>query len=82
MSSNDFYAVMLNLNVNGELRTATVRPADLLLDVLRESFGLTGAKPGCRNGDCGTCTVLLDGSPMKSCLMLAVETAGKKGYDC
>ncbi|MUG71547.1 2Fe-2S iron-sulfur cluster binding domain-containing protein [Paenibacillus validus] len=69
---------MLNLNVNGELRTATVRPADLLLDVLRESFGLTGAKPGCRNGDCGTCTVLLDGSPMKSCLMLAVETAGKK----
>ncbi|MED4599205.1 (2Fe-2S)-binding protein [Paenibacillus validus] len=78
MSSNDFYAVMLNLNVNGELRTATVRPADLLLDVLRESFGLTGAKPGCRNGDCGTCTVLLDGSPMKSCLMLAVETAGKK----
>jgi aerobic carbon-monoxide dehydrogenase small subunit len=78
MSSNDLYAVMLNMNVNGELRTATVRPADLLLDVLRESFGLTGAKPGCRNGDCGTCTVLLDGSPMKSCLMLAVETAGKK----
>lgn len=68
----------LDLNVNGELREAVVRPADLLLDVLRESFGLTGAKPGCRNGDCGACTILVEGWPMKSCLMLAVEAAGKK----
>ncbi|MFB5675201.1 (2Fe-2S)-binding protein [Paenibacillus terreus] len=70
--------IVLDLDVNGEMRTATIRSADLLLDTLRESFGLTGAKPGCRNGDCGTCTVLVDGLPMKSCLMLAVEAAGKK----
>ncbi|WP_035155705.1 (2Fe-2S)-binding protein [Cohnella thermotolerans] len=67
----------LELNVNGEVRHADVRPAELLLDVLRENFGLTGAKPGCRNGDCGACTVTVDGWPMKSCLMLAVEAAGK-----
>lgn len=72
------YSVQLDLHVNGELRSAVVRPADLLLDILREEFGLTGAKPGCRNGDCGACTVLVDGWPMKSCLMLAVEAIGKK----
>lgn len=70
--------IVLDLDVNGEMRTATIRSADLLLDTLRDSFGLTGAKPGCRNGDCGTCTVLVDGLPMKSCLMLAVEAAEKK----
>ncbi|WP_420888807.1 (2Fe-2S)-binding protein [Cohnella candidum] len=63
--------------VNGEKRSAEIRQADLLLDVLRESFGLTGAKPGCRNGDCGTCTVIVNGQPIKSCLMLAVEASGK-----
>lgn len=67
----------LQLNVNGERRTVDVRPADLLLDVLRENLGLTGAKPGCRNGDCGACTVTVDGWPMKSCLMLAVEATDK-----
>jgi len=77
MELND-HKIQLKLDVNGEYRNAVVRPADLLLDVLRESFGLTGTKPGCRNGDCGTCTVNVDGLPMKSCLMLAVEAAGKK----
>ncbi len=67
---------VLELTVNGERRTVCVRPADLLLDVLREQLGLTGAKPGCRNGDCGACTVLLDGWPAKSCLVLAAEAAG------
>ncbi len=67
----------LDLRLNDEKRSAEIRSADLLLDVLRESFGLTGAKPGCRNGDCGTCTVIVDGIPMKSCLMLAVEAFGK-----
>ncbi|CAM3823441.1 (2Fe-2S)-binding protein [Cohnella lubricantis] len=67
----------LEWRINGEGRSADIRPADLLLDVLRESFGLTGAKPGCRNGDCGACTVMANGLPMKSCLMLAVEAAGQ-----
>ncbi|MGI6193363.1 MAG: (2Fe-2S)-binding protein [Christensenellales bacterium] len=67
---------VLTLSVNGEKRNVTVRPSDLLLDVLREQLGLTGAKPGCKNGDCGTCTVIVDGWPAKSCLMLAVEAEG------
>ncbi len=78
MADTQRLMLMLNLNVNDEMRSAAARPADLLLDVLRDSLGLTGAKPGCRNGDCGTCTVLVDDSPMKACLMLAVEAAGKK----
>ncbi|MGE5462433.1 MAG: (2Fe-2S)-binding protein [Syntrophothermus sp.] len=69
---------MIELNVNGELRKAQFRAADTLLFVLRERLGLTGAKPGCENGDCGACTVLVDGWPIKSCLMLAVEAIGHK----
>lgn len=67
---------IVTLRVNGEARTVAARPSDLLLDVLREQLGLTGAKPGCRNGDCGACTVVVDGWPAKSCLMLAVEAEG------
>lgn len=67
---------LITLNVNGEDRDLAVLPSELLLDVLREKLGLTGAKPGCRNGDCGACTVVLDGWPVKSCLMLAVEAQG------
>ena len=66
----------LKLSVNGEVREAVVRPADTLLHVLRDRLGLTGAKAGCENGDCGACTVLLDGKPVKSCMVLAVETEG------
>ncbi len=67
---------IIELTVNGERRTALARPADTLLDVLRGELGLTGAKPGCENGDCGACTVLVDGWPVKSCIMLAVEAVG------
>lgn len=69
---------IVSLEVNGETHEVTVRPSDVLLDVLREQLGLTGAKPGCNNGDCGACTVMIDGWPVKSCLMLAVEAQGCK----
>jgi aerobic carbon-monoxide dehydrogenase small subunit len=68
----------IDLNINDEIRSVTVRSGDTLLMVLRGRLGLTGAKPGCLNGDCGACTVNIDGWPMKSCLMLAVEAVGKK----
>lgn len=69
--------VSLTLNINGEVIRVVVRPSDTLLRVLRENLGLTGGKPGCENGDCGACTVLLDGKPVKSCMILAVEVGGR-----
>jgi carbon-monoxide dehydrogenase small subunit len=68
--------VRLRFRVNGEERSVMVRPADTLLEVLRERVGLPGTKRGCENGDCGACTVLLEGRPVKSCLVLAVEAEG------
>ncbi len=65
------------LNINGETRRLSVRPSDTLLYALRENLGLTGAKPSCENGDCGACTVVMDGLPVKSCLTLAVECEGR-----
>jgi carbon-monoxide dehydrogenase small subunit len=70
--------VSIDLLVNNEMRNVVVRPSDTLLRVLREVLGLTGAKPGCENGDCGSCTVLIDGWPMKSCIMLAVEAVNQQ----
>lgn len=67
---------LIELNVNGEKRQVAIHPSDILLHVLRAGLGLTGAKPSCENGDCGACTVLIDGWPAKSCLMLAVEAIG------
>lgn len=66
----------ITLFVNGERRSVLARPSDLLIDMLRNQLGLTGAKPGCLNGDCGACTVIMDGLPVKSCLILAVEAVG------
>lgn len=67
---------IISLTVNNRVYEVAVRPADILVDVLRRQLGLTGTKIGCENGDCGACTVLVDGWPIKSCLMLAVEAIG------
>jgi carbon-monoxide dehydrogenase small subunit len=66
----------IELLVNGKRQNVIVRSADTLLRVLREKLGLTGAKAGCENGDCGACTVIIGGMPIKSCLMLAIEAPG------
>ncbi|OEH85103.1 (2Fe-2S)-binding protein [Desulfuribacillus stibiiarsenatis] len=68
----------ITLSINGEEHTVYIRYADTLLTVLREHLGLTGTKPGCLNGDCGACTVDVDGESMKSCIMLAIDAVGKK----
>ena len=68
---------VLSLTVNDEPSEAIVRPYDTLLDALRESLGLTGPKEGCGTGDCGACTVHLDGEPVASCLMLAIQARGR-----
>jgi len=68
----------IKLNINGEKRKVMVRPADTLLRVLREKLGLTGAKIGCENGDCGACTVLINGKPVKSCMTLALDVKDKE----
>jgi carbon-monoxide dehydrogenase small subunit len=62
--------------VNGEWMTALVEPQMTLLELLREEWHLTGTKRGCDEGDCGACTVLLDGQPVNSCLVLAVRANG------
>jgi len=65
------------LTVNGEEREVKVWPTDTLADVLREKLGLTGTKIMCNEGECGACTVLIDGIPVLSCLTLAIECEGK-----
>ena len=66
----------VDLNVNGATRTVEVEPRLSLLDCLREQLLLTGAHAGCEHGVCGACTVLVDGVPMRSCLMFAVQADG------
>lgn len=76
MTGSKFYNGYLH--VNGEERVVHFRAADTLLTVIREGLGLTGTKYGCGNGDCGACTVNVDGWPQKSCLMLAIEAIDKE----
>jgi aerobic-type carbon monoxide dehydrogenase small subunit (CoxS/CutS family) len=68
----------IELNVNGRVHEVFVEPWKTLLEVLREELGLTGAKMGCDDGNCGACTVILDGKAVKSCLMLAPQARGKQ----
>ena len=68
----------VTLRVNGDARSASVPPETTLLELLRNSFGLTGAKLGCDAGDCGACTVLVDGMAVNACLMLASQAHGRE----
>jgi carbon-monoxide dehydrogenase small subunit len=67
----------IRLTVNGQWLTGEAEPRTSLADFLREQLDLTGTHVGCEHGVCGACTVLLDGEPVRSCLMLAVQAAGR-----
>ena len=66
----------VSLTVNGSTQQAETEPRKTLADFLREDLDLTGTHLGCEHGVCGACTVLLDGEPVRSCLMLAVQADG------
>ena len=68
---------ILSFTLNGSPVDVAVKPTETLLDVLREDLHFTGMKRGCDDGDCGTCTVLIDGEPVRSCLTLALTVAGR-----
>ncbi len=68
----------IQVSVNGELHDLSVEPKKTLLGLLRDNLELTGTKKGCDNGECGACTVLLNGQPVNACLVLAVEADGKE----
>src|SRR5438046_4655381 len=68
---------LINLKVNGQQYPVEVEPRERLLDILRYKLDLTGPKEGCGTGDCGACTVLLDGQPVTSCLVFGITAADK-----
>jgi carbon-monoxide dehydrogenase small subunit len=69
---------LVTLTINNKEHELAVRPNQTLVEVLRYELGLTGTKQGCGVGDCGTCTVIMDGKPVNSCLVLAVQAHGKR----
>ncbi len=68
----------IRLRINGLALELEVKPWATLLDTLREDLGLTGTKEGCGQGECGACTVLMDGKPVNACLILTMEAEGKE----
>jgi len=68
----------ISFTLNGELRYVNVDNSDILLEVLREKLGVKSPKSGCDNGDCGACTLLLNGKSVRSCLIFAVEVDGQE----
>jgi carbon-monoxide dehydrogenase small subunit len=69
---------LINLKINGEPYEVSIKPNMTLLDFLRDEIGLTGTKKGCDTGQCGACTVIFDGKPINSCLILAADANGKE----
>jgi carbon-monoxide dehydrogenase small subunit len=69
--------IKITFQLNGKKTEAEVMPETVLVDLLRDGLGLKGTKVGCREGECGCCTVLLEGSPVNSCLLPAVKAAGR-----
>lgn len=69
---------IIHLTVNNEEHEIAVEPSQTLLDTLRYQLGLTGTKKGCEVGDCGACTVIMDGITVNSCMILAIQTNGRK----
>lgn len=69
---------VISIKVNGVGRKVTIKDNELLLDAIRDKVGVKSVKAGCWRGECGLCTVLLDGKPVKSCLVLAVEADGRE----
>jgi xanthine dehydrogenase YagT iron-sulfur-binding subunit len=76
MRADELDTLRIVLSVNGRRYRLVVEPRETLIAVLRERLGLIGAKPGCERGECGACTVLLDGTTRYSCMTLAVEAQG------
>lgn len=76
--ANNGRKVRIRVSVNGDDHDIVIKPNITLLDLLREDLGLTGTKKGCDEGDCGACTVILDGKAVNSCLVPAVEVDGKE----
>ncbi|OGL47569.1 MAG: (2Fe-2S)-binding protein [Candidatus Schekmanbacteria bacterium RBG_16_38_11] len=69
---------IIELKINGDFYEIAVKPSKRLLSVIRDDIGLTGTKEGCGKGDCGACTVLMNGKVVNSCLVLAIEAQGKE----
>lgn len=70
--------IEITLDINGKLHEVMIHPNDILLDVLRDQLDMTGSKESCGEGVCGSCTIHMDGKPVRSCLTLAMEARGSK----
>ncbi|AGL03255.1 (2Fe-2S)-binding protein [Desulfoscipio gibsoniae] len=78
IDNNGVKRYLVTIQVNGDNYTRVVKANTLLVNFLREELDLTGTKKGCELGDCGSCTVLMDGKPVNSCIVLAVEADGRE----